>query len=148
MSAPRSSAPATRAGSRPQARIGRYRVVSRLGRGGMGMVYRGLDEALEREVAVKTLTAEGTFDEENRRRFEIEAKAAAKLQHPNIVTVYELGEDRDETEDDAHRRDDDAGHLHLHHSRVWRRHDEHAALAQDQARVHPHSYIGAACVGE
>src|SRR5215510_3524356 len=76
------------------ARIGRYRVVSRLGRGGMGMVYRGVDEALEREVAIKTLTSEGTFDEENRKRFEIEAKAAARLQHPNIVTVYELGEDR------------------------------------------------------
>ncbi len=75
-------------------RVGRYLIVSRLGRGGMGMVYRGLDETLEREVAVKTLTAEGTLDDENRARFEIEAKAAAKLQHPNIVTVFELGEDR------------------------------------------------------
>ena len=83
-----------KAEARQRIRIGRYQVVSRLGRGGMGMVYRGLDESLEREVAVKTLTAEGTFDEENRQRFEIEAKAAAKLQHPNIVTVYELGEDR------------------------------------------------------
>ncbi len=60
----------------------------------MGMVYRGLDEALEREVAVKTLTGEGNLDEESRKRFEIEAKAAARLQHPNIVTVFELGEDR------------------------------------------------------
>ena len=75
-------------------RVGRYLIVSRLGRGGMGMVYRGLDETLEREVAVKTLTAEGTLDDENRARFEIEAKAAAKLSHPNIVTVFELGEDR------------------------------------------------------
>lgn len=58
------------------------------------MVYRGLDEALEREVAVKTLMLEGSVDEESRKRFEIEAKAAAKLQHPNIVTVFELGEDR------------------------------------------------------
>ncbi len=78
--------------SRP--RVGRYVVTGRLGKGGMGMVYRGLDEALEREVAVKTLTVEGTLDEESRRRFEIEAKAAARLQHPNIVTVYELGESR------------------------------------------------------
>src|SRR5262249_53193998 len=54
----------------------------------------GLDESLEREVAIKTLTAEGNFDEESRKRFEIEAKAAAKLQHPNILTVFELGEDR------------------------------------------------------
>jgi serine/threonine-protein kinase len=75
-------------------RIGRYRITGRIGRGGMGMVYRGLDEALEREVAVKTLVAEGSFDPESRRRFEVEAKAAARLSHPNIVTVHELGEDR------------------------------------------------------
>ncbi len=57
------------------------------------MVYRGHDDVLERDVAVKILTVEGTLDEESRQRFEIEAKAAAKLQHPNIVTVFELGED-------------------------------------------------------
>jgi serine/threonine protein kinase len=83
-----------KADSRGRRRIGRYLVIGRIGRGGMGMVYRGLDEALEREVAVKTLTAEGTLDEESRQRFQIEAKAAAKLQHRNIVTVFELGEDR------------------------------------------------------
>jgi Protein kinase domain/PEGA domain len=81
------------ADARTRPRIGRYVITGRIGRGGMGMVYRGLDEALEREVAVKTLTAEGA-DSESRRRFEVEAKAAARLQHPNIVTVYELGEDR------------------------------------------------------
>src|SRR5207249_379814 len=75
-------------------RIGKYLVTGRIGRGGMGMVYRGWDEILEREVAVKTLTLEGSLDEESRRRFHIEAKAAARLQHPNIITVYELGEDR------------------------------------------------------
>ena len=83
--------------SRPERhrhRIGRYVVTERIGKGGMGMVYRGLDEALEREVAVKTLTVEGTLDAESRKRFEVEAKAAAKLQHPNIVTVFELGEER------------------------------------------------------
>ena len=85
---------AERTPARPRPRIGRYQITGRIGRGGMGMVYRGLDEALEREVAVKTLTVEGTLDEESRRRFEIEAKAAARLQHPNIVTVFELGEDR------------------------------------------------------
>ena len=58
------------------------------------MVYRGLDETLEREVAIKTLTAEGSFDAESRAAFRVEAKAAAQLPHPNIVTVYELGEDR------------------------------------------------------
>jgi hypothetical protein len=75
-------------------RIGRYLITGRIGRGGMGMVYRGLDEALEREVAIKTLVAEGSFDPESRKRFEVEARAAANLQHPNIVTVHELGEDR------------------------------------------------------
>jgi hypothetical protein len=93
-SAPRPDAIAPAGDARQQVRIGRYRIVSRLGRGGMGMVYRGLDEALEREAAVKTLTGEGLLEEENLKRFQIEAKAAARLQHPNIVTVYELGEDR------------------------------------------------------
>jgi serine/threonine protein kinase len=86
--------PAGRTQTRNQKRIGKYLVTGRIGRGGMGMVYRGYDEVLEREVAIKTLTAEANLDEESRRRFEIEAKAAARLQHPNIVTVYELGEDR------------------------------------------------------
>jgi predicted Ser/Thr protein kinase len=75
-------------------RIGKYAVIGRIGRGGMGMVYRGWDEVLEREVAVKTLTIEGTLDEESRQRFQIEARAAARLQHANIITVFELGEDR------------------------------------------------------
>jgi hypothetical protein len=83
----------TRPGSvRP--RIGKYAITGRIGRGGMGMVYRGWDEVLEREVAVKTLTVEKSLEDEHRQRFQIEAKAAAKLQHPNIVTVFELGEDR------------------------------------------------------
>ncbi|MGE5127785.1 MAG: serine/threonine-protein kinase, partial [Betaproteobacteria bacterium] len=75
-------------------RVGRYLVTGRVGRGGMGMVYRAVDEALEREVALKTLAAEGGLEADSRRRFEVEAKAAARLQHPNIVIVYELGEDR------------------------------------------------------
>jgi serine/threonine protein kinase len=86
--------PADHADKSARVRIGKYAVVGRIGKGGMGMVYRGWDEVLEREVAVKTLTAEGTLDEESRRRFQIEARAAAKLQHANIVTVFELGEDR------------------------------------------------------
>jgi len=75
-------------------RVGKYLVTGRIGKGGMGMVYRGLDEALDRPVAIKTLNQEGSLDADSRRRFEIEAKAAALLQHPNIVIVYELGEDR------------------------------------------------------
>jgi predicted Ser/Thr protein kinase len=76
------------------ARIGRYRVTGVIGRGGMGVVYRARDEALERELAVKTLAAEATADAESLRRFELEARAAARLQHPAIVTVYELGHER------------------------------------------------------
>lgn len=80
--------------ARVRPRIGRYTVVGRIGKGGMGMVYRALDASLDREVALKTLTLEGALDEESRKRFQIEARAAARLQHPNIITVYELGEDR------------------------------------------------------
>jgi len=86
--------PADQSEARPRRRVGRYLVTGRIGRGGMGMVYRGRDEVLDRDVAIKTLTAEGVLDVESRRRFEIEAKAAARLQHPNILTVFELGEDR------------------------------------------------------
>lgn len=87
------TSPVARAG-RARYRIGRYWVTGHLGKGGMGRVYRAFDEALDREVAIKTLTGEGTLDPESRQRFEREARAAAKLQHPNIVTVFELGEDR------------------------------------------------------
>ncbi len=90
--------PGSSAAQRPRVggeyRIGRYRVRARLGKGGMGVVYLGRDEALDRDVAIKTLRFEGSPDDESRGRFEIEAKAAARLQHPNIVTVFELGEDR------------------------------------------------------
>ena len=57
----------------------------------MGAVYEGHDPALDRIVAIKTLTADVIADTDSRSRFEREAKAAAKLQHPNIVTIYELG---------------------------------------------------------
>jgi len=80
--------------TRPAPHIGRYRIVGRIGKGGMGMVYRGFDPELERELAIKTLVAEGGFDADSRLRFGVEAKAAARLQHPNIVTVYDRGEDR------------------------------------------------------
>jgi serine/threonine-protein kinase len=72
-------------------RIGRYRVLDLLGKGAMGIVYRGRDEALERDVALKVMLLGAGADAESRARFEREAKAAAKLQHPNIITIYELG---------------------------------------------------------
>jgi len=71
--------------------VGRFTILRRLGRGGMGAVYEGHDPALDRRVAIKTLTSDVIADAETRSRFEREARAAAKLAHPNIVTMYELG---------------------------------------------------------
>jgi hypothetical protein len=72
-------------------RIGRYRVIGVLGQGAMGTVYHGRDESLDRDVALKVMSA-GLRDENTRSRFLREARAAAKLQHPNIIVIYELGE--------------------------------------------------------
>lgn len=72
-------------------RVGRYLVLGELGRGAMGTVYRARDEGLEREVALKVMS-KGAADDAARARFLREARAAAKLQHPNIVVIYELGE--------------------------------------------------------
>ncbi len=72
-------------------RIGRYQIVGELGQGAMGTVYRGRDEMLDRDVAVKVMS-KGLADADARARFLREARAAAKLQHPNIVVIYELGE--------------------------------------------------------
>jgi len=69
-------------------RIGRYDVVGELGRGGMGVVYRGEDKLIGRDVAIKTLTE---VTPELRQRFYVEARSGI-LSHPNIVTVYEVGE--------------------------------------------------------
>ncbi|MDO8834970.1 MAG: serine/threonine-protein kinase [Vicinamibacterales bacterium] len=73
-------------------RIGRYEIVEMVGRGGMGAVYRGRDSVLDRDVAIKMMSAEYVEDEERRARFYREARAAAKLQHRNIITVFEFGE--------------------------------------------------------
>jgi non-specific serine/threonine protein kinase len=72
-------------------RIGPYRVECELGRGGMGVVYLGRDPRLDRPVAIKVLPSEFTSDE-RRSRFEREARTAAQLSHPNIATIYELGQ--------------------------------------------------------
>jgi serine/threonine-protein kinase len=69
--------------------IGKYRVVERLGRGGMGTVYKAVDETLGREVAVKVLNPELT-DSEVMKRFRAEATTLAKLNHPEIATIFEI----------------------------------------------------------
>ncbi len=74
----------------PGTRIGRYVVLARVGRGGMGTVFRAEDVELGRPVALKRLHADA--DDESRARLLREARAAAQLQHPNVVTVHEVGE--------------------------------------------------------
>jgi len=76
-------------------RIGRYQVIERIGRGAMGLVYRARDESMNREVALKVLTADIEDDPDMRARFHREAEAAARLSHPNIITIYDVGEDGD-----------------------------------------------------
>jgi hypothetical protein len=73
--------------------IGRYEVLERVGRGGMGVLYRGRDPVLEREVAIKLMSGDFSADEAARARFFREARAAARLQHRNIVTIFEFAED-------------------------------------------------------
>ena len=72
-------------------RLGPYEVISPIGAGGMGEVYKARDTRLGREVAVKVLPAEFSADRERRARFEQEARAASALNHPNIVSVYDVG---------------------------------------------------------
>ncbi|MBU6437090.1 MAG: serine/threonine protein kinase, partial [Betaproteobacteria bacterium] len=74
--------------------LGRYRVIAKIGSGAMGVVYRGTDPLLEREVAIKTIRIDVSASEreEFKRRFFREAKSAARLNHPNIVTVFDAGE--------------------------------------------------------
>lgn len=73
------------------ARLGPYEILSSIGSGGMGEVYLAQDVRLERNVAIKLLPAELTANADSVRRFEREAKSASALNHPNIITIYEIG---------------------------------------------------------
>jgi eukaryotic-like serine/threonine-protein kinase len=79
----------------PPTRLGHYAVVRKLGEGGMGVVYAALDERLERNVALKTMSSL-VADDTARKRFWREARAAASVNHPNICQIYEIGEDAGE----------------------------------------------------
>src|SRR3954454_6272330 len=76
-------------------RIGPYELRGVLGRGGSATVYRAHDPALNREVAIKVLTAKEGLTPVLRERFRREAQAIARLRHPNIVSIYTSGEERD-----------------------------------------------------
>jgi serine/threonine protein kinase/tetratricopeptide (TPR) repeat protein len=73
--------------------IGRYRIVGRLGKGAMGVVYSARDDQLDREVALKVMMTDLESDPETRARFYREAQITSKLLHRNIITVFDLGED-------------------------------------------------------
>lgn len=76
----------------PGTKLGRYEIRSKLGQGGMGEVYLAQDASLERKVALKILPTEVSADPKRMRRFEQEAKATSSLNHPNIITIHEIGE--------------------------------------------------------
>ncbi|HTQ73240.1 MAG TPA: serine/threonine-protein kinase [Burkholderiales bacterium] len=78
-------------------KLGRYKILSELGRGAMGVVYKGEDPALDRTVALKTviLSADAEGKTEYQKRFFLEAKAAGRLSHPQIITVYDFGQEGD-----------------------------------------------------
>lgn len=73
--------------------LGRYRIESTLGQGGMGVVYKARDRSLNRDVAIKVLPPEAVSDPSRKQRFVTEAKAASALNHPAIVTIYDISSD-------------------------------------------------------
>jgi len=75
--------------------IKKYKIIEEIGRGGMGIVYKGEDVELGRTVAIKTISAQIAFDQQSIARFIKEAKIVAKLQHPNIVLIYDFIEEAD-----------------------------------------------------
>src|SRR5271167_895481 len=75
-------------------KIGPYQVAAQIGAGGMGEVYRARDPRLDRDVAIKVLPASFSSDPDRLQRFAQEARAAAALNHPNILAIYDIGDER------------------------------------------------------
>jgi len=80
----------------PGGRVGEFRLLERVGSGGMGVVYRARQASLDREVALKLIRPELLFDDETRERFARETSVVARLQHPGIVPIYTVGERGDQ----------------------------------------------------
>jgi len=78
---------------RPGSTLGEYKIISELGKGGMGTVYKAYQESLQRHVAIKVLETKFSCDTNFISRFKIEAISAAKLQHPNIIQIFGIGEE-------------------------------------------------------
>ena len=79
----------------PGSRLGHYEIIAAIGAGGMGEVYRARDPRLDREVAIKVLSAQLAMDPGGLARFEHEAMSVAKLSHPNILSIFEFVQDGD-----------------------------------------------------
>src|SRR5437762_3146517 len=75
----------------PGTALGPYEIVALLGQGGMGEVYRGRDSRLARDVAIKVLLPDFATDPDRLQRFEAEARAAGRLNHPNILAIHDIG---------------------------------------------------------
>ncbi len=89
---PAAQGPRSATGSEPLPHVAGYRLVERLGRGGMAVVFKAWQDGLDRLVALKMIDGRGRFDPDQRARFRTEAAMVAGLRHPNIVQVYEVGE--------------------------------------------------------
>jgi serine/threonine protein kinase/Tol biopolymer transport system component len=79
----------------PNTQLGPYRILAPIGAGGMGEVYRAIDTRLDRQVAVKVLSKSLSQDPEHLRRFDQEARAVGMLNHPNVVAIYDVGDEGD-----------------------------------------------------
>ena len=104
--------------------LGHFEITGKLGEGGMGVLYRARDTRLGRTVAIKLLRPETVADPERTRRFLQEARAVSALNHPNIVTVHDIGEDAAAghlDRDGVHRRREPAATAGARADWPWRR---------------------------